>query len=484
MKIELGYTAPDNVCIWAGAAQWRKFLMSYINTVYTVTSVLFAILTLCCIHFIFFAIVGLFRKKTYPETDTKLRYGIIIPARNEEFVVGNLIDSVKRNKYPQDKLEIFVIAHNCTDKTAEIARAHGAVVYEYNNPEECTMGYAFRYLFKMIKRDYGIESFDGFFLFNADNVLDVNYFSKMNDAFVARGRKTVITSFRNSKNFGENLISACYGLYFVYGCRFESRGRTALGCSTRVQGTGYVIPASVVKDGWKYVTLTEDWEFTADRILLGEKIEFCDDAVFYDEQPTSLRVMWRQRVRWSKGHLLVCFSRFTDMFRELFSPKKDGVPVNKGSVYDIMINITPMCVITTSLILLEIIAVLFSPFFGVKIGTAIKTIIVKNLGFFAIAYVMMIIASCIIYAIERDRIKHVSFPIKLLSVLLWPLFLVISVPAELVALFQKNVTWQVIPHTNTTSFSDLNCCCAEHETHETEEEKVENEFAMDAASEE
>ena len=77
-----------------------------------------------------------------------------------------------------------------------------------------------------------------------------------------------------------------------------------------------------------------------------------------------------------------------------------------------------------------------------------------------------------------------SFPIKLLSVLLWPLVLVISVPAELVALFQKNVTWQVIPHTNTTSFSDLNCCCAEHETHETEEEKVENEFAMDAASEE
>ena len=87
------------------------------------------------------------------------------------------------------------------------------------------------------------------------------------------------------------------------------------------------------------------------------------------------------------------------MFRELFSPKKDGVLVNKGSVYDIMINITPMCVITTSLILLEIFAVLFSPFFGVKISTAIKTIIVKNLGFFAIAYVMMIIASCIIYVI-------------------------------------------------------------------------------------
>lgn len=436
--------------------------MDYLNTVYTVTSILFAILTICCIHFIFFAVVGLFCKKTYPSTDKKLKYGIIIPARNEEFVVGNLIDSIHKNNYPQDKLQVFVIAHNCTDKTAEIARAHGATVYEYNNDAECTMGYAFRYLFKMIKRDYGIDTFDGFFLFNADNVLDVNYFAKMNDAFVARGQKTVITSFRNSKNFGENLISACYGLYFVYGCRFESRGRTALGCSTRVQGTGYVIPARIVENGWNYVTLTEDWEFTADRILLGEKIEFCDDAMFYDEQPTSLRVMWRQRVRWSKGHLLVCVSRFADMFRALFRSPKNGEHVNKGSIYDIMINITPMCVITTALILFEVIAVLFSPLFGLKIGTALKTILLKNLGFFALAYVMMIIASCIIYCIERDRIKHVKLSVKISSVLIWPLFLTISVPAELVALFQKNVTWKAIPHTNTTSFSDLNHT-AEHE---------------------
>lgn len=91
--------------------------------------------------------MGVFTKKKFPKTDKKLKYGLIIPARNEEKVVGNLIKSIQKCDYPQDKLQIFVIAHNCMDNTAQICRELGATVYEYNNPDECTMGYAFRYLF-------------------------------------------------------------------------------------------------------------------------------------------------------------------------------------------------------------------------------------------------------------------------------------------------------------------------------------------------
>lgn len=127
--------------------------MNYIKIVNTVAFVAFVIFTLLYLHFFFFAVVGFFKKKKYPKTDRKLRYGAIIPARNEEAVVGNLIDSIRRNRYPQDKLDVFVIAHNCTDQTARVAREHGAIVYEYNNPEECTMGYAFRYLFDRIRED-------------------------------------------------------------------------------------------------------------------------------------------------------------------------------------------------------------------------------------------------------------------------------------------------------------------------------------------
>ncbi|MBR3290543.1 MAG: glycosyltransferase, partial [Clostridia bacterium] len=215
--------------------------MSYFEIVQLITSILLTALSLVLAHFVIFAVVGAFFRKKYPKTDKINHYGMIIPARNEEKVVAGLIESIRKNNYPQDQLHIFVIAHNCTDKTAEVARAHGATVYEYNNPDECTMGYAFKYLFSCIERDYGTQSFDGFFMFNADNILDTSYVARMNDAFEFYDHGSVITSYRNSKNYGTNLISGLYGMYFSVGCRLESCGRTVLGCSTRVQGTGYLI---------------------------------------------------------------------------------------------------------------------------------------------------------------------------------------------------------------------------------------------------
>lgn len=162
-------------------------------------------------------------------------------------------------------------------------------------------------------------------MFNADNIVAENYFTKMNDAFNFYDGKYIITSFRNSRNFNSNVMAGLYGVYFAIGSRFESLGRTVLGISTRVQGTGYVVNSKLVADGWKYTTLTEDWELSADQVLAGNKIKFCNEAVFYDEQPTKFKIMWRQRVRWSRGHLLVFFTRVKDLFKSLFKHnKKNG----------------------------------------------------------------------------------------------------------------------------------------------------------------
>ena len=433
--------------------------MNYLDIVNLVFAILYGITGAIALHYIVFAIVGIFKRKTYPSTDERLKYGLIIPARNEEAVVGNLIKSIQKNNYPQEKLHIFVIAHNCTDKTAEIARSLGATVYEYNNPSECTMGYAFRYLFKQIEKDYGTQSYDGFFLFNADNILDENYFIKMNDAFVAHGRKDIITSYRNSKNFGENTLSACYGIYFLYGCLLESKGRSVLNCSTRVQGTGYVINSELVKNGWNYVTLTEDWEFTADQIIGQNKIYYCDEAVFYDEQPTTLRVMWRQRVRWCRGRWLVCLARLKDLLKSLFTPKRRNGNKNKFSVYDMTVKVLPVFIITTLLFFARIIAVFLAPalfpneftFNGVLLEWLATSGITLGVG-----YIGLMLSAVLVYFVERKRIKNVSFMTKALSCLAWPIFLAIATPAEFVAIFSKNLGWKEIPHKNTTSFEDLN----------------------------
>ena len=318
------------------------------------------------------------------------------------------------------------------------------------------MGYAFRYLFDRIREDYGTENYDGFFLFNADNIVDHEYFDKMNDAFVACDQKSIITSFRNSKNFGSNLVSVMYGLYFAYGCRFESRGRTYLGCSTRVQGTGYVISSELVKNGWKYVTLTEDWEFTADQILQDQPIVYCDDAVFYDEQPTTLRVMWRQRLRWSRGHLLVCVSRLREILLALFRPQSKGGSSRKFSTYDIGINILPVCVITTAITLLQLILYLLSPLFGQDLGEAMLQLWYRTVVPMMVFYTVTVLSTILLYILEKKRIGPMPIGLKIASVFLWPIFLFVSFPSEVVALFARNLGWKPIPHTDTTDCHALN----------------------------
>ncbi len=435
--------------------------MSYSSIVSLIFWILSGCIGLLTIHFLFFSIVGLFAHKKFPKAKTQHKYGLIIPARNEEQVVGNLIKSIQKNDYPQDLLHIFVIAHNCTDKTAEISRSLGATVYEYNNPSENTMGYAFRYLFDRIEEDYGTQNYDGFFLFNADNILSKNYFEKMNDAFDAGGCENVITSFRNSKNFGSNMISGLYGIYFMTGCRLESRGRTVCGCSTRVQGTGYVISSKLVEHGWPYVTLTEDWEFSADQVLNGRKIVYCDEAVFYDEQPLSIKVMLRQRLRWAKGHLLVCLTRGGLLFKSLFHRNKvtsDGSikKNNRFSKFDIFVNCLPMCVITGVLgilyfiftiggIILEPEPLEFLKNWGINFGISC-----------AIGYALLLLNAIAIFILENKRIKNVGFFKRLGMTLLWPIFIALSFPLEFVAMCSKNVGWKAIPHTDTTNFEQLN----------------------------
>ncbi len=427
----------------------------YFTITNTVVLTLYVISMLLVTHFLIFGIVGLFKRKTFPSTDKKLRYGIIIGARNEQAVIPNLIKSIQASDYPQDKIQIFVVAHNCTDQTAAVAREAGATVYEYNNPDECTKGYAARYLFQQIERDFGTQNYDGFITLDADNVLDTKFMEKINDAFVASGERAVITSFRNSKNFGTNVISAMYGLYFIQGCRIESRGRTVMGCSTRVQGTGYLIPAKVVEHGWNYVTLTEDWELTADQVLEGTPILYCDEAVTYDEQPTDIHIMWRQRLRWAKGHLLVGIGRFGDVMRTLFTPKKKLPNVRKFSVFDLGMNIYPSLIVFVSILIVQQIFLWLSPLFGLSVIDAYLASLPSTLIGFAFYCFFTMLVTAMVYFVERRRIHKFNPLIKLGSIILMPLFLGVSFILAVVALFTKNIAWKPIPHQDTTDLETL-----------------------------
>ena len=132
-----------------------------------------------------YIIIGLFKKKKFKETKTQSTYGVLIAGRNEELVIGQLLDSIKKQNYDIEKIKIFVVADNCDigDKTAIIAREKGAVVYERHNKDEIGKGFALDFLLKNIAKDFPDYDPDGWFVFDADNILDKNYIYEMNKAF-------------------------------------------------------------------------------------------------------------------------------------------------------------------------------------------------------------------------------------------------------------------------------------------------------------
>ena len=427
--------------------------MNYAEIVNLVFTILTTIVSLFYFHFIIFAVVGIFAKKKYKKAKVQHRFAVTVAARNEEKVIGNLIESLRSSNYPQDKIDIFVIAHNCTDNTAKVCKELGAKVYEYNNDKERTKGYALKYLFDRLKEDLtnGIEEYDGYFVFDADNLVSKNYFEKMNDAFEANGENAIITSYRNSKNFGSNLMSGMYGMYFLYGCRYEMRGRAAVGMSSRVYGTGHLMSSKVLKYGWPYVTLTEDWEFTADQLIAENKIKYCDEAVIYDEQPVDFGVMWTQRVRWQKGHLQVCATRTGKLIKNLFNPKKKY----KISTYDLTANSLPFCLLYVFLWVGQFVMLLFSPLFGITLAPLILAMII-NLGWTLLAgYITFALSAALLFIIERKRVPKMSFMKKVAISLMFPLFMGLQFPIDVVAFFSRNLQWKVIPHKDTTKANQV-----------------------------
>ncbi|GHT81591.1 N-acetylglucosaminyltransferase [Actinomycetota bacterium] len=272
----------------------------------------------------FCIIVGWFGKPVrYPEAEPHYICAII-SARNEKAVIGNLLDSLKAQDYPDQNLDIWVCADNCTDNTADICREKGAYVVERFNQDAIGKGYALSYLFSNMqagtlgeaKITYDSDKiqerqklYDAFLVLDADNILESNYITEMNKVFSADNK--VITSYRNSKNFNSNWISSGSALWFVRESRLLNNSRSIFGTSCHVGGTGFMFDRSIMErnGGWKHHLLTEDLEFTMDTVLHGDRVAYCGTAVLYDEQPITFSQSWKQRLRWSKGFLQV-FSNY------------------------------------------------------------------------------------------------------------------------------------------------------------------------------
>jgi cellulose synthase/poly-beta-1,6-N-acetylglucosamine synthase-like glycosyltransferase len=342
------------------------------------------------------------------------------------------------------------------------------VCYERFHKTERTKGFALRFLFQKIEKDYGTQNFDGFFIFDADNLLKSDYISRMNDSF-DEGCK-LITSYRNTKNLSEGWIPSNYALHWIRSIRHNHRARSVLRLATNIQGTGFLFASEIVKDGWKYTSLTEDRALTADCVVAGYEITYNDAAVFYDEQPTSLKVALRQRLRWSKGHLQAFGESggklFKHIFIDTFTKKESGeawwhyfirTVRYRFMSFDTFAQLVPRNVI--ALFKWIVLNVILYPCYCMEVLeqdylVCLTGVIAARLSYRLSRYFYNILTAVYLFLIEHRRLEKISIWKKLFYCFMWPMFDIIGRYTQYAALFMK-VEWKPIPHTSKVKIGDL-----------------------------
>ncbi len=409
--------------------------LSMTSLVEHVNFMLLILFSCCYAYQLVYLVVGLV-KKDKPESKPVLphRFAVLIPARNEEAVITGLLESIRNQTYPTDLIDVYVIADNCTDSTAAVAVAAGAKVITRFNRQQVGKGYALDYAFQTIDHQVGLEHYDAFLVFDADNVLDPDYFTAMNRTF-SQGYD-MLTSYRNSKNYDANWITAGYALWFLRESRFLNGARMKLGTSCAISGTGFLVSTKMIREdgGWKYNLLTEDIEFSTDHIIRGYKIGYCKDAVLYDEQPVTFLASWNQRMRWTKGFYQV----FAHYGRRLVK----GIARRSFQCYDMLMVIAPATLITLA-------SLLFNAAFvaaGLVVGST-ATVVAAALslgGCLGSIYLTLFLFGAVTLITEQQQI-HCSVKRQIFYLFFFPVFIFTYIPMAVVAL-KKNVTWKHIPH--------------------------------------
>lgn len=162
------------------------------------------------LYYFVLALFGLMKKRDRHMHKPKHTFAAVICAHNEERVVGNLIDNLKELNYPRHMYDIYVVADNCTDHTAEVCRQHGAFVRVRTNKEEVGKGYAMDWMFsQMLVQE---KQYDAFVVFDADNLVHPEFLREMNN-HLCKGEK-VIQGYMDSKNPTDTWIAGTFPLPF------------------------------------------------------------------------------------------------------------------------------------------------------------------------------------------------------------------------------------------------------------------------------
>jgi len=261
-------------------------------------------------------------------TTHQLGVSILIPARNEEKVIGRILQRMTELSYPKDKLQIIIIDDASTDNTGKIAEQYSKICsyikIVHRSEKEGGRG-------KASALNAGFKHAKGEIIlcFDADYYPQKDTLEKLVEVFAdqkvgaVQGRVTVL-------NEPQNMITRLVALERTGGYSVDQQARDNLGLITQFGGTvgGFRRELLESLGGWDESILAEDTDLTFRVYLAGYRVRYVNDAECYEEAVESWRAYWKQRYRWAKGHMQVFLKHWLKVLKSTnltFKQRIDGL---------------------------------------------------------------------------------------------------------------------------------------------------------------
>ncbi len=295
---------------------WYEILYRVLSIINYVVLIIIAIPVLVQLLYVLFSWV---KKKKFPKSENKGRIAYIIPAHNEEDVIYQTVkDCLENQDYPKELFDVYVVADNCTDKTALLAKEAGAKVLIHNDPDPThhmalyPLKYGINYLINLD------NPYDIIIHLDADNHINKEFSSLMNDAY--QSGVDFARPYEGALNATQNFYTKACTLFYTFDSRYGSRVRERLGIAAHVNGSGAMMSQRMLKKcgGYDAISISDDAEFNFNRMLEGYKGHFVEDAVVYEDMPSSFKDTLNRNKRIGSGGMKLLKTKLMTMLKKFF----------------------------------------------------------------------------------------------------------------------------------------------------------------------
>lgn len=251
------------------------------------------------------------------ESAPRNRFGIIIPAHNEELLIGECLESAFAIEYPNDMYDVIVVADNCDDSTADITRNMGAICYERRDPSLRGKPYALNWIFTQIP----LNNYDAYVIVDADTKIEKSFLLAMNSELHAGYE--IIQGYLEISNPDESWLTRLMVIPGILKYKYRYIGKKVLGLSCPLMGNGMCFAREIIERyGWDALTLTENWEYYVKLLLRGHYATYSDDAYIYSQTAKSLKQGKIQRKRWLKGRFQVILMYLPALLSDFYKKRR------------------------------------------------------------------------------------------------------------------------------------------------------------------